>query len=135
MWLGAHPGGPSTVDRAGERVSLTDLLVAEPDHWLGDQVVDRFGTRLPFLMKVLAADAPLCLQAHPDAEQAQAGYAAEQARPAAGRTGPVELRRRTPQAGDAGRADASSTALCGFRAPGRGRAAVAQPELLARAAR
>ncbi|MEV4829039.1 mannose-6-phosphate isomerase, class I [Micromonospora sp. NPDC049257] len=80
LWLGAHPGGPATVDRGGERMSLTDLLVAEPDHWLGDQVVGRFGARLPFLLKVLAAEAPLSLQAHPDAEQARAGYAAEQAR-------------------------------------------------------
>ncbi|MEV4770038.1 mannose-6-phosphate isomerase, class I [Micromonospora humida] len=79
LWLGAHPGGPATVDRDGVRVSLTDLLVAEPDHWLGTEVVGRFGTRLPFLLKVLAADAPLSLQAHPDAEQARAGYAAEQA--------------------------------------------------------
>ncbi|GHJ10036.1 putative mannose-6-phosphate isomerase ManA [Micromonospora humidisoli] len=79
LWLGAHPGSPATVDRDGERVSLTDLLLAEPDHWLGEQQVGRFGTRLPFLLKVLAAEAPLSLQAHPDAEQARAGYAAEQA--------------------------------------------------------
>ena len=41
--------------------------------------VERFGTRLPFLMKVLAADTPLSLQAHPTNEQAQAGFAAEEA--------------------------------------------------------
>ncbi|MGB2569396.1 mannose-6-phosphate isomerase, class I [Micromonospora citrea] len=80
LWLGAHPGAPAMVDRDGDRVSLVDLLVAEPDHWLGERVVDRFGTRLPFLMKVLAADAPLSLQAHPDAEQARAGHAADAAR-------------------------------------------------------
>ncbi|MEU1889063.1 mannose-6-phosphate isomerase, class I [Micromonospora rifamycinica] len=80
LWLGAHPDSPATVDRGGERVSLTDLLVAEPGHWLGDRRAARFGTRLPFLVKVLAAEAPLSLQAHPDAEQARAGYAAEQAR-------------------------------------------------------
>ncbi|KKK06250.1 mannose-6-phosphate isomerase, class I [Micromonospora sp. HK10] len=77
LWLGAHPGAPATVDRAGGAVSLTDLLVAEPEHWLGERLVGRFGTRLPFLLKVLAADAPLSLQAHPDAEQARAGYAAD----------------------------------------------------------
>ncbi|SCG67154.1 mannose-6-phosphate isomerase, class I [Micromonospora coxensis] len=80
LWLGAHPGAPAMVDRDGNRVSLVDLLVAEPDHWLGERVVDRFGTRMPFLMKVLAADAPLSLQAHPDAEQARAGHAADAAR-------------------------------------------------------
>ncbi|SCL19752.1 mannose-6-phosphate isomerase, type 1 [Micromonospora rhizosphaerae] len=77
LWLGAHPGAPATVDRDGTPVSLTDLLVAEPAHWLGERLVGRFGTRLPFLLKVLAADAPLSLQAHPDPEQARAGYAAD----------------------------------------------------------
>ncbi|MEH0845274.1 mannose-6-phosphate isomerase, class I [Micromonospora sp. CPCC 205711] len=77
LWLGAHPGAPATVDRDGDRVSLVDLLAADPGHWLGERVLDRFGARLPFLLKVLAADAPLSLQAHPDAAQARAGYAAD----------------------------------------------------------
>ncbi|MGR6317379.1 mannose-6-phosphate isomerase, class I [Micromonospora soli] len=77
LWLGAHPGAPATVDRDGSPVDLTDLLLAEPAHWLGERLVGRFGTRLPFLLKVLAADAPLSLQAHPDADQARAGYAAD----------------------------------------------------------
>ncbi|MEU3452778.1 mannose-6-phosphate isomerase, class I [Micromonospora sp. NPDC006766] len=77
LWLGAHPDGPATVERDGTPVSLTELLVAEPDHWLGERLVGRFGIRLPFLLKVLAADAPLSLQAHPDAEQARAGHAAD----------------------------------------------------------
>jgi mannose-6-phosphate isomerase len=42
-------------------------------------VRERFGVRLPFLLKVLAADKPLSLQAHPTNEQAQAGFAAEEA--------------------------------------------------------
>ncbi|MEO3780847.1 mannose-6-phosphate isomerase, class I [Micromonospora sp. B11E3] len=81
LWLGAHPGAPATVRRGDEAVSLVDLLAAEPGHWLGGRLVERFGPRLPFLLKVLAADAPLSLQAHPDAEQARAGYAADAARP------------------------------------------------------
>ncbi|TDB75813.1 mannose-6-phosphate isomerase, class I [Micromonospora sp. KC723] len=80
LWLGAHPGAPAMVDRGGTRVSLLDLLVAEPGHWLGVDVMERFGPRLPFLMKVLAADAPLSLQAHPDAEQARAGHAVDATR-------------------------------------------------------
>jgi mannose-6-phosphate isomerase len=80
LWLGAHPGAAATVSRGGAPVSLVDLLVAEPGHWLGDRVVDRFGVRLPFLLKVLAAEAPLSLQAHPDAEQARAGHAADAGR-------------------------------------------------------
>ncbi len=38
----------------------------------------RFGDTLPFLVKVLAADEPLSLQAHPSAEQAVEGFAREE---------------------------------------------------------
>ncbi|MFI9643898.1 mannose-6-phosphate isomerase, class I [Micromonospora sp. NPDC051925] len=120
LWLGAHPGGPATVERDGERVILTDLLVAEPGHWLGDQVVGRFGTRLPFLLKVLAADAPLSLQAHPDAEQARVGHAAEAGRAKGPRNyvdpyhKPELLVALTP-----------FDALCGFRDPELSAAALA----------
>ena len=77
LWLGDHCGAPATV--LGSDAPLPELLAADPEHWLGRPVLDRFGARLPFLLKVLAADAPLSLQAHPDAEQARAGYAREQA--------------------------------------------------------
>ncbi|GIG86064.1 mannose-6-phosphate isomerase, class I [Plantactinospora endophytica] len=77
LWLGAHPGDPSTLHRGGAPLSLVDAFAEDPVRWLGADVVDRFGQRLPFLLKVLAPEAPLSLQAHPDAEQARAGYAAE----------------------------------------------------------
>jgi mannose-6-phosphate isomerase len=41
-------------------------------------VADRFGDSLPFLVKVLAADEPLSLQAHPSAQQAAEGFAREE---------------------------------------------------------
>ena len=40
--------------------------------------MDRFGDALPFLVKVLAADEPLSLQAHPSTEQAVEGFAREE---------------------------------------------------------
>jgi mannose-6-phosphate isomerase len=76
LWLGAHPGDPSRV--AGE--SLVDVLAADPDGQLGASVVARWHGRLPFLLKVLAAEEPLSLQAHPSASQAAEGYAREEAR-------------------------------------------------------
>ncbi|HYQ65511.1 mannose-6-phosphate isomerase, class I [Actinophytocola sp.] len=76
LWLGAHPGDPSRV--AGE--SLVDVLAADPDGQLGVPVVSRWQGRLPFLLKVLAAEEPLSLQAHPSASQAAEGYAREEAR-------------------------------------------------------
>ncbi|MBQ0925164.1 mannose-6-phosphate isomerase, class I [Saccharopolyspora endophytica] len=79
LWMGAHPGDPSRVLRPdGDEVSLLSLLDSEPAHHLGDECVRRWGGRLPFLMKVLAADEPLSLQAHPSAEQAAEGFSREE---------------------------------------------------------
>ena len=58
--------------------SLLDALRADPDDELGPVVRGRFGDTLPFLLKVLAADEPLSLQAHPSTEQAIEGYAREE---------------------------------------------------------
>jgi mannose-6-phosphate isomerase len=61
-WLGTHPGSPSHLrdpaEHGGAKL-LSDL------------------TTLPFLLKVLAADAPLSLQAHPTSAQARAGFERE----------------------------------------------------------
>jgi mannose-6-phosphate isomerase len=80
LWMGAHPGDPSRVVGAdGVERSLLDLLADDPKGQLGERCATRFGGRLPFLMKVLAAEEALSLQAHPSAEQAAQGFAAEEA--------------------------------------------------------
>ncbi|WP_040338408.1 mannose-6-phosphate isomerase, class I [Candidatus Blastococcus massiliensis] len=76
LWMGAHPDEPSV---RSDGVPLDKAIASEPEVLLGREVVERFGARLPFLMKVLAADQPLSLQAHPTNEQAEAGFAAEEA--------------------------------------------------------
>src|SRR3954467_10521479 len=76
LWMGAHPGDPSVLSTG---VPLDKAIAVDPQQLLGPAVVERFGARLPFLMKVLAADRPLSLQAHPTTAQAEAGYAAEEA--------------------------------------------------------
>ncbi|MEV4756833.1 mannose-6-phosphate isomerase, class I [Micromonospora sp. NPDC049559] len=113
LWLGAHPGAPATVRRIGGAVSLLDVLADEPGRWLGEALVQRFGPRLPFLLKVLAAEEPLSLQAHPDSEHARAAYAAQQDAPEGAHRNyadpyhkPELLVARTP-----------FEALCGFRDP------------------
>ncbi|GFH37391.1 mannose-6-phosphate isomerase, class I [Streptomyces pacificus] len=73
--MGAHPGAPSGTDRG----SLREIIDADPVRELGRPALDAFGPRLPFLLKLLAAGAPLSLQVHPDRSQAQAGFAAEEA--------------------------------------------------------
>ena len=64
LWLGDHPGSPARVEATGE--SLVD--------W-GERHSNRYGGRpLPFLLKLLAAESPLSIQAHPTREQARAGW-------------------------------------------------------------
>ncbi|MGH3935282.1 MAG: mannose-6-phosphate isomerase, class I [Pseudonocardiaceae bacterium] len=81
LWLGAHPADPSVLLHAdGAQTSLLEAMRADPDRHLGIQCVQRWGNRLPFLLKVLAAEEPLSLQAHPSAQQAAEGFAREEAR-------------------------------------------------------
>jgi mannose-6-phosphate isomerase len=72
LWFGAHPDAPATASG----VPLSELVAAAPGAVLGGETIARFGARLPYLLKLLAADAPLSIQVHPDAEQAEAGFAA-----------------------------------------------------------
>lgn len=75
LWYGAHPQAPARLAESGE--TLEDLIAADPEGALGVSVRERFGDRLPFLLKILAAGETLSLQAHPSLEQARAGFAAE----------------------------------------------------------
>ncbi|KUG53261.1 hypothetical protein AVL62_00115 [Serinicoccus chungangensis] len=70
LWLGAHPAAPSRV-LTGHPGGAPWPDLAAWEHATGDT--------LPFLMKLLAAGAPLSLQAHPGPEQARAGFAREEA--------------------------------------------------------
>jgi len=79
MWIGAHASAPSLVEEGGRRFTLTDWIAESPDTRLGRGVRERFGARLPFLLKILAAETPLSLQVHPSLEQARAGHAREDA--------------------------------------------------------
>ncbi|SIN70618.1 mannose-6-phosphate isomerase, class I [Agromyces cerinus] len=79
LWLGAHPGSPAhLLDPASVgHADLAAWIEADPEQSLGTRLAE--AARLPFLMKVLAAAAPLSLQAHPTPAQARAGYAREEA--------------------------------------------------------
>jgi len=90
LWLGAHPGAVSTALTGTGPIPLDALIRTDPAGMLGARVVEQFGPRLPFLLKVLAVERPLSIQAHPSPEQARSGYDAEDAAgvpaDAAGRT-------------------------------------------------
>ena len=77
LWMGAHPKAPSLVDCAGKWISLEALIQDNPEDILGKRVVKQFGTRLPYLFKVLAAAQPLSIQAHPNQGQAKQGFEKE----------------------------------------------------------
>nr|WP_017608969.1 mannose-6-phosphate isomerase, class I [Nocardiopsis xinjiangensis] len=81
LWLGAHHGAPSSArSDDGSVHPLPHLISDAPHRVLGHEVTERFGARLPFLLKYLAAEQPLSLQVHPDAERARQGFAAEEHR-------------------------------------------------------
>ncbi|RMI03744.1 type I phosphomannose isomerase catalytic subunit, partial [Cellulomonas triticagri] len=84
IWVGAHPAAPSVVldppgrDGAPGTAAPLDVLVREhAPGLLGARVRDRFGDRLPYLVKLLAAVRPLSLQVHPGAERARRRHAEE----------------------------------------------------------
>ncbi|MFD8263089.1 mannose-6-phosphate isomerase, class I [Streptomyces griseoluteus] len=112
MWMGAHPGAPSRTSRG----TLVEVIDADPERELGAEAVAKFGPRLPFLLKILAAGAPLSLQVHPDLAQAREGYAEEERRGV-----PVDAPDRNYK--DANHkpelicALTEFDGLCGFRAP------------------
>jgi mannose-6-phosphate isomerase len=77
LWLGAHPGSPArilTPEAVGGSSTLADWVAADPAS------AGLTEPRLPFLLKLLAADTPLSLQAHPSPGQAREGFARENAR-------------------------------------------------------
>ena len=112
LWMGAHPSAPSGLTRAGRSLTLDAVIEADPDRELGVACRDRFGGRLPFLLKVLAAEKALSIQVHPDRRRAEAGFAAERGRDGVrtyvdGWPKPELLHALTP-----------FEVLAGFRAPG-----------------
>ena len=113
LWLGTHPGSPARL------VTPVDGASTLPE-WLAMHGAPS----LPFLLKVLAASAPLSLQAHPTAEQARAGFERENAAGV-----PIDAPHRNyrdpfPKPEVIYALSERFTALCGFREPADAAAAV-----------
>ncbi|QIG38298.1 mannose-6-phosphate isomerase, class I [Microbacterium sp. 4R-513] len=69
VWYGDHPADPAIVP---DGRSLGE--------WLADEgAAAGAPKKLPYLLKVLAAASPLSIQAHPSKQQAEAGFAREEA--------------------------------------------------------
>ena len=75
LWMGAHPAAPSGLVLAdGRRLTLPEAVSRFPEAVLGPVTVNRFGPRLPFMLKLLAIARPLSVQVHPDAARAAEAY-------------------------------------------------------------
>ena len=77
-WLGTHTSASSQLLIANGEISLLDFLHKNPTA-LGTQSRQLFGDNLPYLLKILDVANPLSIQLHPTKEQAEIGFAQENA--------------------------------------------------------
>ncbi len=77
LWLGAHPDLPSHATIGSGEIALNRLAGAAGPVLLGERAFEQFDGAFPFLMKILSAEKPLSIQAHPNTEQAESGFARE----------------------------------------------------------
>ncbi|GLQ74584.1 mannose-6-phosphate isomerase, class I [Vibrio penaeicida] len=71
LWMGTHPNGGSKVSLRNGKIILLSELISESSKNI------KCSNELPFLMKILAAQAPLSIQVHPDKESAILGFERE----------------------------------------------------------
>jgi mannose-6-phosphate isomerase len=71
LWIGAHPKAPSLVLIENREEPLDKLIAKYPYEILGKKVVEKFGNKLPYLLKVLSCQTALSIQAHPDKKLAE----------------------------------------------------------------
>ncbi len=115
LWLGAHPKASSLIQNGDIQVNLSYIIAEDPCDFLGSIITRTYCDQLPFLLKVLAAEAPLSIQAHPNQKQAKDGFAHEEKLCI-----PIDAANRNYK--DANHkpelivALTSFTAMCGFRA-------------------
>ena len=76
LWMGSHPGSPSLAVLPSGEVNLAELIKHDPKRYLGEKTARQYG-ELPFLFKLLAAEKPLSIQAHPNKAQAIEGFERE----------------------------------------------------------
>ncbi len=113
LWFGAHPFGPAVLRESD--IPLDEHIEVDPTAALGAAVAAEFGS-LPFLLKVLAAGAPLSLQTHPSTAQALAGYEREESQ-GIDRDGENRCFRDRRHKPELICALTEFSALCGFREP------------------
>ncbi|UZN01949.1 mannose-6-phosphate isomerase, class I [Cellulomonas sp. S1-8] len=116
-WYGGHPSSSSRLSGPGHE-SLHTAITRDPGPFLGADVASRFGTQLPFLLKLIAAARPLSLQVHPSVDLARDGYEREDERGVA-LDHPQRSYRDRNHKPELVYALSTFEALVGFRAPRR----------------
>ncbi|TDZ15887.1 Mannose-6-phosphate isomerase [Colletotrichum orbiculare MAFF 240422] len=74
LWMGTHPSNPSKDVQSGR--TLLDL-VQDNRQLLSAPVASRYGSKLPFLFKVLSINKALSIQAHPNKKLAEKLHASD----------------------------------------------------------
>lgn len=74
LWFGDHASGSASL---ADGSLLSNWIALSPEIRLGRKSLHRFGSRLPFLLKVLDVQLPLSIQVHPNLVQAKMGYKKE----------------------------------------------------------
>ncbi|MBC9933289.1 mannose-6-phosphate isomerase, class I [Chitinophaga qingshengii] len=77
-WMGAHPSAPSTITTSNGPVPMNELIQQDPAGIVGPQVWQQF-QELPYLFKILDVKDMLSIQVHPTKEEAEKGFARENA--------------------------------------------------------
>lgn len=106
LWMGVHPNGPSRVPSSDHL--LLSAFLAKNKSFLGEHPA------FPFLLKVMAIEKPHSIQCHPNAQQAQRGYAQEAEKRTSVAKALLNYADANPKA-EILYALGPCTAMCGFR--------------------
>jgi mannose-6-phosphate isomerase len=74
FWVGGHPKAPALLELSdGTTLSLEEALVRYAQDLLGVRTIERFGSTLPFLLKILSVNREygLSIQLHPTKAKAE----------------------------------------------------------------
>ncbi|MCL2293701.1 MAG: mannose-6-phosphate isomerase, class I [Spirochaetes bacterium] len=79
LWMGSHENGDGLVSVSDDRkIKLSEFIKTDSYAILGKAVSKKYNGELPFLFKILAADKPLSIQAHPPKKEAEKGFDKEE---------------------------------------------------------
>lgn len=79
LWFGAHSMAPSGVIlEDGSQIALDAFVENNAENVLGDDIITRYGRRIPYLVKIIAPEQCLSLQVHPNKQQAETGWESEE---------------------------------------------------------